>query len=159
MWEKPEGHARDTLLVPEQFLPSQLPPARNDSLIRGEKALLLAILEDAVRCLAGRNGTRTRLVREAEAWVRADDHAWPFSFLNVCEHLGFDAHRLRGVLLARAEPGRARDQRRQYRLHLRLKPSRRLLRTPSESRRHHRVAEVVAPGLTRPRDRAAGAVR
>src|SRR5262249_51412017 len=153
----PEAHARDALLVPEHFLPSQLAPARDDSLIRGEKALLLAILEDAVRCLAARNGSRSRLVREAAAWVRADDPRWPFSFRNVCEHLGFDAQRLRSVLLARPEPDHACDARREYRLHLRLKPSRRRLRTASRPRRQRPVAEAVGPELTLPRDRAAGA--
>ena len=69
---------------------------------QGERRLLLAILEDALlivqrdpRLLAP--GKR-RLQRETRDWFVADDPYWPFSFLNVCDVLGFDAPKLRSVL-------------------------------------------------------------
>jgi hypothetical protein len=129
MWDHRVGGAvPEALLVPEQFLPSQLARARRDSLICGEKALLLAVLEDAIRCLDAHTRSRARAARDAERWVRANDHAWPFSFVNICAHLDVDAERLREALLAR----RARQAGRRgeaYRLHLRLKPPRRRLRS------------------------------
>ena len=119
------------LVVPEQFLPTQLAPPRHDSLISGEKALMLAVLEDAVRCLGRRSRSDARLAREAEAWIRANDPHWPFSFVNVCAHLEIDASRLRAALLARAA---ARSVGAVYRLHLRLKPRRARLRVRADPR-------------------------
>ena len=53
----------------------------------GPRALMLAVLEDAVRCIEQgrrRRGFRARrLGAEAEAWVRSDSRAWPFSFANI----------------------------------------------------------------------------
>jgi hypothetical protein len=122
------------LLVPEQFLPTQLELPRSDSLICGEKALLLAVLEDAVRCLDHRSRSPGPLAREAEAWIRANDQRWPFSFVNVCAHLGIDADRLRTVLLSRVAARRAGGAAAKYRLHLRLKPRRARLRVLAEPR-------------------------
>jgi hypothetical protein len=117
----------EALLVPEQYLPSQLVRARRDSLICGEKALLLAVLEDAIRCLDTCTRSQIRAARDAERWVRADDHAWPFSFVNICAHLDIDVGCMRRALLARRarRVGPPQDP---YRLHLRLKPPRRRLR-------------------------------
>ena len=65
----------------------------------GPRALMLAVLEDAVQCIErGRRSRRfrtQRLAAEAHAWVRSDDRHWPFSFANVCDVLGFDADALR----------------------------------------------------------------
>ena len=122
------------LLVPEQFLPTQLELPRSDSLICGEKALMLAVLEDAIRCLYHRSRVPGRLAREAEAWIRAKDPRWPFSFVNVCAHLDIDVDRLRAVLLSRAAARRAGGGATAYRLHLRLKPRRARLRVLAESR-------------------------
>jgi hypothetical protein len=71
----PYGHRRDTLQSPE-------------------KRLMLAVLEDAAAAVgrnAGRNTDPEReAVREAEEWCWSEDRSWPFSFLNVCDVLGFD---------------------------------------------------------------------
>jgi hypothetical protein len=70
----------------------------------GPRALMLAVLEDAVQCIEQgrrRRGFRARrLGAEAEAWVRSDSRDWPFSFSNICDVLGFDADALRERLLA-----------------------------------------------------------
>ena len=69
----------------------------------GPRALMLAVLEDAVRCIENGRWQRRfrarRLAAEAEAWVRSDRADWPFSFLNVCEALGIDVDAIRSRLL------------------------------------------------------------
>ena len=69
----------------------------------GPRALMLAVLEDAVHCIEQgrrRRGFRARrLAANAEAWVRSDSRDWPFSFVNICEVLGFDADAFRERLL------------------------------------------------------------
>jgi hypothetical protein len=124
----------ESLVVPEQLLPTQLAPPRRDSLICGEKALMLAVLEDAIRCLERRSRGAARLAREAEAWIRASDERWPFSFVNVCAYLDMDARRLRRALLARVAGRDAGVPEVDYRLHLRLKPRRVRLRVVAEPR-------------------------
>ena len=82
-----------------------LAPERSDPLCRlsRERALRFAILMDAIRCLAGTPGGRSRdrlvLARRAEIWVRRRDTRWPFSFDNVCDALNIDIERMRTYLL------------------------------------------------------------
>jgi len=81
--------------VPNEAL-SQAGPAA------GERALLRAVLEDAVRCMAGEIGPvreRPVLAADARAWVTNPDRRWPMSFENVCDALGFEAVALRTRLL------------------------------------------------------------
>ena len=89
--------------------PSGLLPAQTSVGVRwdgdtsGPRSLMLAVLADAVRCIEQgrrRRGFRARrLAADAEAWVRSDRRDWPFSFLNLCEALGFDAYAFRTRLL------------------------------------------------------------
>ena len=68
----------------------------------GERALMRAVLEDAIRCLTGEAGPvhqRTRLAAEARSWIEASDPRWPYSFENLCDGLGLDAANLRRRLL------------------------------------------------------------
>jgi hypothetical protein len=97
----------EALLVPEQLLPAQFGHARRDTVMCGERALMLAVLEDAMRCLEDGPRRGSFLVRETLAWIRADDHEWPFSFLNLCANLEIDAGSLRRELLRRAARRRA----------------------------------------------------
>jgi hypothetical protein len=80
---------------------------RRDGDTSGPRALMLAVLEDAVRCVEkGRwcsHSRARRLGAEAEAWVRCERREWPFSFVNICEVLGFDVDAMRAHLL-RGEP-------------------------------------------------------
>ena len=97
-WRGLEGV--EALLAPEQLLPAQYGHARRDSVACGERALMLAVLQDAIHCLeAARSDSRA--ARETEAWIRSDDQEWPFSFLNLCAGLEIDAGQLRRELLAR----------------------------------------------------------
>lgn len=92
--------------TPDAVLPAQVSGGvRWDADTSGPRALMLAVLEDAIRCIENgrwqrRFGAR-RLAAEAEAWVRCDRADWPFSFLNVCEVLGIDVDAVRSRLLTR----------------------------------------------------------
>jgi len=78
----------------------------------GERALVCAVLADAVSCLAGQ-GTPTYLRRElaaeARSWVAERDARRPFSFEHVCAVLDLDPEVVRSRLLAtaRALPAQA----------------------------------------------------
>ena len=117
------------IILPEQFFEG----ARRDSYISGEKALMLAVLEDGIRCyqehLRNPRSNPRLLSQQAEQWIRAVDYEWPFSFQNVCETLGINPESLRGALLtwkakrlAAVEDGTApQATKKVYRLHLRTK--------------------------------------
>lgn len=68
-----------------------------------EKALLLAVLEDAIhwflRCRPSHGGVGTQRFREAESWIQRRGYDWPFSFDNVCELLGMEPESLRRKLV------------------------------------------------------------
>src|SRR5437762_3233684 len=67
-----------------------------------ERALMRAVLEDAIRCLVGEVGPphqRGALAAEAREWIETADPRWPFSFENLCDGLGLDAANLRRRLL------------------------------------------------------------
>jgi hypothetical protein len=118
------------IVLPEQFFEG----ARRDSYVSGEKALMLAVLEDGIRCfqehLRNPRSNPRLLSQQAESWIRAVDYDWPFSFNNVCETLGIDPSALRAALLAwkaqRLSEHESRDlptpaSKKVYRLHLRTK--------------------------------------
>jgi hypothetical protein len=124
------------LFAPEVVLPDQLQQGyRRDSYISGEKALMLAVLEDGIRCfqehLTNPRSNPRLLSKQAEEWIRAVDYEWPFSFNNVCETLGIDAEALREKLLTwktkrlasvEAKNGQPTStENKVYRLHLRTK--------------------------------------
>lgn len=67
-----------------------------------EKRLMFAVLSDGVDIVMTARGTtnvrRRMLFHETAAWIRSDDREWPYSFVNLCEALGFDFQRLRAGL-------------------------------------------------------------
>jgi hypothetical protein len=122
------------LFAPEIVLPDQiLAGERKDSVISGEKSLMLAVLEDGIRCFQGHltneRSNPALLSAQSEEWIRAVDYDWPFSFNNVCETLNIDPDALRSSLLQWKEQQRATaadseptpTERKVYRLHLRTK--------------------------------------
>lgn len=129
----------DALFAPEVILPSQFFSAIPAATERPEKRLMLAVLEDAVATLlkhagSARSGSR-RLVREAEQWINARNHEWPFSFENICGALNLDASALRKGLhrIAGAAPAQV----------VALPIGRRVVgerHRVSVPRRHHRAA-------------------
>lgn len=86
------------VLTPEQFYDSR----RDDSSIRPVKKLMMAILEDALRCFQNnadaKSGARKRLFQEAEQWLCGEGGEGPFSFETVCETLGIEPGFLRSGL-------------------------------------------------------------
>ena len=84
----------------DAILPEQLSEDPATARPRGPEAdLMRAILEDAIICFQRQfyasSQRSTKLAREAEAWFFSDDTHWPFSFLNICEVLGFDPDYIR----------------------------------------------------------------
>src|SRR5207247_9553298 len=87
-----------------QEAPSEKPTYRNGPGC-GERELMRAVLEDAIRCLAGEIGPsreRGQLAADARQWIVASDARWPFSFDNICDAIGFDSGALRPRLLRHA---------------------------------------------------------
>jgi len=122
------------LFAPEIVLPDQLQQGhRRDSYLSGEKALMLAVLEDGIRCfqehLTNPRSNPRLLSKQAEEWIRAVDYEWPFSFVNVCETLGIDSEALRERLFtwkakrlqAEQDATATTPDKKVYRLHLRTK--------------------------------------
>ena len=105
----------------------------------GERALMRAVLEDAVHCLVGEVGPRRQrgqLAAEAREWIEAGDSRWPFSFENVCDALGFHAPSLRGRLL-RDAPALALPE---------VPPGGRGMRTRRETPAEYEIVQMIREG-------------
>ncbi|HTN70343.1 MAG TPA: hypothetical protein VMO00_04570 [Methylomirabilota bacterium] len=92
------------LFQPDILLPAQyFDTFRRNSFFEPEKTLMLAVLEDGLRCfqehLAEATRRGKRLFREAEEWIFEYDSEWFFAFENICEVLGINPHYIRGQLL------------------------------------------------------------
>lgn len=73
----------------------------------GERALMRAVLQDAILCLQGHaTGVsardRQRVAAQAYSWIVSREATWPFAFETICHVLGLDASSLRRRLLAAA---------------------------------------------------------
>lgn len=55
--------------------------------LTGTKALMLAVLEDGIRCYLGGTGL---IAQNAELWIGSSNRQSPFSFVVVCEILGLE---------------------------------------------------------------------
>ena len=68
-----------------------------------ERRLFLAVLTDAIvrfrRLTESRHPATRHELLEAERWLRAEDHSWPCSFVNVCEALDIEPEPLRRAVL------------------------------------------------------------
>lgn len=95
---------------------------RRSEHLEPEKALLMAILEDAVHCYrkyrAARDRSGRERFREAEQWIMGEGDDWLFSFNNICELLGLNPQFVRrGIREASATPAEAEKPRRRSRQH------------------------------------------
>ncbi len=130
--EAPAHSSDDGLYAIGTILPSQFfdgPQGMDDA--GGERGLMLAVLEDAIRSYQDHlHSTRVRSrlqARQAERWIRSEECDWPFSFKNICVSMDIDAELLRSKVLA----PRNREERqaprpsthRVYRLTPRVKPA------------------------------------
>ena len=98
-----ENGAMGSILVPDVLTPEQFYDARHDDCaIAPVKRLMMAVLEDALRCFQNHSnakaGPRKRLFTEAEQWLCGQTGDGPFSFDTVCETLGIEPTFLRGGL-------------------------------------------------------------
>lgn len=95
----PMGVAGDELradaVMPAQFYPPRRGSAESEPIVR----LMGGVLADAVRCvqrnLGANSSTRRQEFREARLWIFDNQGEGPFSYVDVCDTLGIDPHRLR----------------------------------------------------------------
>lgn len=87
----------------DQILPGQFFAQGKDVRARGERALLTACLEEAIKNLQGyhQNPHRraVRIYQEELAWIENEDETYLFSFCSICHHLGLDPQWLRQRIL------------------------------------------------------------
>jgi len=79
---------------------------RDEGVGRPERALMRAMLQDAILCLIGEAAPakdRVRLAADARYWIESHSVGWVFSFENVCDVLGIDADYARRHLLRVAD--------------------------------------------------------
>ena len=95
-------------LAPESILPEQLDDRPfGGARTQPEKRLQVAVLADALltfRRWAGVEHPRARrLFADVDAWFASDDANGPFTFVTICDSLGFDpAYVRRGLRQSRA---------------------------------------------------------
>lgn len=93
-----------SIIAPETLLPSQLPVAGDELATRaGVRGLMLAILEDAVYCLADVSSgcAKKRMeARKAETWIRERGDDYLFAFDSICRVLDLEPEDLRFRLLS-----------------------------------------------------------
>src|SRR5262249_47071293 len=73
----------------------------------GERALLRAVLQDAVLCLTGQGvpkRERARVAAEARQWMLSRSRRWLFAFESICDVLDINAEYLRDKLLRHRRP-------------------------------------------------------
>ena len=96
-----ESSAIAGIMIPDALTPGQYYDGirADDSCARPIKRLMLAVLEDAMRCYQtcanSRNRAQRRLFVEAEAWLMDRKADGPFAFETVCETLGINPSCLR----------------------------------------------------------------
>ena len=88
-------HLPEPELAPDTILPEQLGDRPfGGARIQPEKRLQVTVLADAVltfRRWAGVEHPRPgRLFAEVDAWFASDDADGPFTFITICDSLGFD---------------------------------------------------------------------
>lgn len=83
---------------------------RKRAVLEPEQRLMLAILEEAVKCYQDnfltRNRSGRRLFAEAESWIIEGGSDWIFSFDNVCDSLDLNPEYMRRGLLHWKEKNR-----------------------------------------------------
>ena len=72
---------------------------RRKTPVEPEKILILAVLEDGIRCFQdnawAQSVKKKKLFEEAQQWLFCDDSDWLFSFTSVCSLLGFEPDYIR----------------------------------------------------------------
>ena len=110
----PEDLTEPQSLLPSQFFGRSGRPA----IVEGERKLMVAVLEDAVRCFRryalASNRRGRRLFRETATWFMEPDTGAALTFDYVCEASGLDADSIRSSLRRwldqNTQAGRLREQ-------------------------------------------------
>ena len=99
-----------SMIEPDIILPSQFLPRTVGT---PEKRLLLAVLEEAVgtyqRYLMATDHRGRAILADVEAWFASEDTMWLYSFVAICDVLGFDANYVRSGLAPWADTRRAQS--------------------------------------------------
>ena len=107
------------ITIPDVLTPAQYYGGRRTSHpeMNATKRLLLAVLEDALRCLQtyaeSRNPAHRKAFGEAETWILDRKAQGPFAFETICEALAIQPDHLRdGIRQWRAQLSNGPDSRR-----------------------------------------------
>jgi hypothetical protein len=89
-----------SLFEPDTLLSAQyMESLRRNTLLEPEKRLMLAMLEDAINCFQAyvtmQGGKQQKMFNDAEKWIMMTDDDWIFSFVSLCETLGFNPEYVR----------------------------------------------------------------
>lgn len=107
-WREPSrydgGSATISLPWTSDVHPIQFYPARH---VQPELRLMLAVLEDARHVLLKYDREHREWLLAA-AWVRSEETVWPFSFLSICEAVGFQADKVRTAFFSEGEDQKKR---------------------------------------------------
>lgn len=83
--------------------------------LRPEHLLMMAVLDDAVRCVEeyrfATDPRGRRLFHEAKQWLLTTEPHWPYCFEHICDVLDLDADAVRHRLQLAPEPAPASHQR------------------------------------------------
>ena len=94
----------ETDFASETVLPSQFAARGGGAEVQAEKRLQSAVLADAIltfrRCVCGASSRAGRLFAEVDAWFESDDASGPFTFVTICDTLGFEPGYIRRGLAA-----------------------------------------------------------
>ncbi len=108
------GHEPHGIFESQTILASQF-YAKRPALPEPERSLLVAVFEDAVRCLLNHcratNRTERALYNDARRWILSCEPAGLYAFANVCDLLGLEPDYMRRHLLARCKERRAEGTR------------------------------------------------
>jgi hypothetical protein len=120
------GERFTSLFQPDTLIPNEYSETfKRRTHLQPEKRLMLALLEDGVACFqkyaTARDGRGRRYFQETQEWILEPPSENLFSFVNVCETLGFDADYLRrGLMRWKATALESRPPARVYPLMSRL---------------------------------------
>ena len=108
-----------SLFQPDALIPAQyFETLRSKTGMEPEKRLMLAVLEDAVRCFQDnvleQGETKKTFFAEVEEWFLNEGDEWAFSFENICDALGLNPRYVRRGLLRWKERKLTYDRRRDW---------------------------------------------
>jgi hypothetical protein len=109
---------------------------------RGEEKLMVAVLEDAIKCFQkyalGHDHWEKRLFQEVEDWILKKNSEWLYSFGNICETLQLNADYIRKGLRVWKEA-----KRKSYSIEDQREDHTKLIRTRVAPLRHSNTGQIL----------------